>query len=58
LGVNQSSVAKNLRGNANYAGGTPKSYGGSCKKIRKIIETDEKIQEILAKIARLREEKW
>jgi predicted transcriptional regulator len=58
LGVNQSSVAKNLRGNANYAGGTPKNYGGSTKKIRKIIETDEKIQEILAKIARLREEKW
>lgn len=59
LGVNQSSVAKNLKGNSSYTEGLPrKSYGGSTRKLRKIIETDEKIQEILAKIAKLREEKW
>jgi predicted transcriptional regulator len=58
LGVNQSSVVKSIRGNVNYGDGVRKSYGGSRKKLRKIIETDEKIKDILDRIKKCREEKW
>lgn len=57
LNVNQSSITKSLNGNVDYKNGK-KIYGGARKKIRKIIENDEKIKEILAKMAELRNEKW
>lgn len=57
LNVNQSSITKSLNGNVDYKNGK-KIYGGARKKIRKIIENDEKIKEILAQMKDLREEKW
>jgi predicted transcriptional regulator len=63
LGVNQSSVTKSLNGNVDYKKCDPKngnkgkvSYGGSKKKLRALLAADEKIQEILRKIADLRGE--
>lgn len=59
LGVNQSSVTKNLNGNCSYTiDGPIVCYGGSKKKLKKIIEEDEKIKDILRKIAELRDESW
>jgi DNA-binding CsgD family transcriptional regulator len=57
LNVNQSSITKSLNGNVDYKNGK-KVYGGAKKKINKIIEGDDKIKEILAKISEVREEKW
>jgi DNA-binding CsgD family transcriptional regulator len=57
LNVNQSSITKSLNGNVDYKNGK-RVYGGARKKIRKIIESDNKIKEILQKIAEAREEKW
>lgn len=57
LNVNQSSITKSLNGNVDYKNGK-RVYGGARKKIRKIIENDEKIKEILQKIAEVREDKW
>jgi len=57
LHVNQSSITKSLHGNVDYKNGR-RIYGGSRKKIRKIIESDTKIKEILEKLSALREEKW
>lgn len=57
LNVNQSSITKSLNGNVDYKNGK-KIYGGARKKIRKIIENDEKIKEILQKMADCRNEKW
>ena len=57
LNVNQSSITKSLNGNVDYKNGK-KVYGGARKKIRKIIENDEKIKEILKKMQDCREEKW
>lgn len=57
LGVNQSSVTKSLHGNVNYKDGK-KVYGGSRRKINKIIETDFKVKEILAKMNEIRANKW
>src|SRR5271170_4792042 len=56
LNVNQSSITKSLNGNVDYKNGK-KIYGGAKKKINKIIQNDEKITEILRKIAEVREEK-
>jgi DNA-binding CsgD family transcriptional regulator len=63
LGVNQSSVVKSRMGNACYTVDTngvksKKQYGGSQKKLKKLLETDTKILEILDKMASIREEKW
>lgn len=60
LNVNQSSITKSLNGNVDYKNGrgTIKVYGGAKKKIRKIIDTDPRIKEILQEINRIREEKW
>jgi predicted DNA-binding protein YlxM (UPF0122 family) len=58
LKVNQSSITKSLNGNVDYKNNSKKTYGGSRRKIRKIIENDEVIKDILAKMSRLREEKW
>lgn len=66
LGVNQSSITKSLNGNVDYSekdegdksGGKKRSYGGTLKKIKKIVENDPEIKEILRKIADLRDEVW
>jgi predicted DNA-binding protein YlxM (UPF0122 family) len=60
LNVNQSSITKSLNGNADYRAGKAhkRSFGGSKKKLNRIIDTDEKIIEILRKMAELRSEKW
>jgi predicted DNA-binding protein YlxM (UPF0122 family) len=57
LNVNQSSITKTLYGNVDYKNGK-KTYGGAKKKMQKIIETDDKIKDILNKIQKCREEKW
>ncbi len=57
LNVNQSSITKSLNGNVDYKNGK-KIYGGARKKIRKIMEHDSKIKEILQKISELRSESW
>jgi RNA polymerase sigma factor (sigma-70 family) len=54
LGVNQSSITKSMNGNCDYRkdsnGGKGKNYGGSRRKLSKAAETDEEIQDILAKL--------
>lgn len=57
LNVNQSSITKSLNGNVDYKNGK-RIYGGAKKKIKKIIDNDEKIKDILKKMAELREERW
>jgi DNA-binding CsgD family transcriptional regulator len=57
LKVNQSSITKSLNGNVDYKHGK-RVYGGCRKKIRKIIETDEKIKDILKRMQEIRMEKW
>lgn len=57
LNVNQSSITKSLNGNVDYKK-KKVIYGGSRKKIRKIIEDDIKIKEILQKIRDCRDNKW
>jgi len=57
LNVNQSSITKSLNGNVDYKNGK-KVYGGARKKIKKIIENDERIKEILKRMTELRQEKW
>jgi len=67
LNVNQSSITKSINGNVDYKikskdgkdlSKKAKSYGGSLKKLRRLLEQDPKIQEILARIAQVRSEKW
>lgn len=64
LGVNQSSITKSLNGNVDYSKRDEKNnktkvvYGGSLRRLRKLCQEDEKIKEILEKIAALREETW
>lgn len=57
LNVNQSSITKSIHGNVDYKG-SRKTYGGSARKLRKIIENDEAIQKILKRISELRDENW
>jgi predicted transcriptional regulator len=57
LNVNQSSITKSLNGNVDYKNGK-RVYGGARKKIRKIIENDDKIKSILDKMRTTRDEKW
>lgn len=57
LNVNQSSITKSLNGNVDYKNGK-KIYGGARKKIKKIIEGDEKIKDILQRMSEIRLEKW
>jgi RNA polymerase sigma factor (sigma-70 family) len=57
LNVNQSSITKSLNGNVDYKNGK-KVYGGARKKIRKIIELDDEIKQILQEMAELRDEAW
>ena len=57
LNVNQSSITKSLNGNVDYKNGK-KVYGGARKKIKKIIEMDDKIKSILEQMQAVRDEKW
>lgn len=57
LNVNQSSITKSLNGNVDYKKGR-KAYGGTKKKIKKILENDEEIKEILKEMEQLRVERW
>jgi len=57
LNVNQSSITKSLNGNVDYKNGR-KIYGGARKKLKKIIENDEKIKDILKRMQDCRDEKW
>lgn len=57
LNVNQSSITKSINGNVDYKQGK-RIYGGSKKKISKIIESDEKIKSILDQMNVLRSSKW
>lgn len=58
LNVNQSSITKSINGNVDYKNGKRSIYGGTKKKLCKIIETDERIKNILNKISDLRNENW
>lgn len=64
LNVNQSSITKSVNGNVDYKEKNVDKnnkhiiYGGSKRKLKKIIETDTKVIEILDRIAELRDEKW
>ena len=58
LNVNQSSITKSLNGNTDYQNGSKRVYGGLKKKMKKIIQTDPKIKEILQKISDLRDEEY
>lgn len=55
LGVNQSSITKSLNGNVDYKHGS-RVYGGVIRKLKRIIDRDEKIQNILQQIQELQEE--
>lgn len=57
LKVNQSSITKSLNGNVDYKN-KRKVYGGTKRKLKKIVESDEKIKQILDRISELREENW
>lgn len=57
LNVNQSSITKSLNGNVDYKNGK-KVYGGARKKMRKIIEMDDKIKSILEQMSEVRANKW
>lgn len=56
LGVNQSSITKSLHGNVDYKNGR-KSYGGSFRRLKKLIQEDPVITRILQEMAEIREEK-
>ena len=59
LSINQSSIAKSLRGNVDYSEDGPKvEYGGSERKLREMCAKDKKIQRILKRIDEIRESKW
>ena len=57
LEVNQSSITKSINGNVSYLKGRT-TYGGAKKKLKKIIQSDEKIIEILRKMMEIRDEEW
>ena len=57
LNVNQSSITKSLNGNVDYKNGK-RVYGGAKKKLKKILQSDDKIKDILEKMQICRDEKW
>ncbi len=59
LGVNQSSITKSINGNVDYkrGSGSKKQYGGALRRIEKLVESNDKIKELLNKILELKEEK-
>jgi predicted XRE-type DNA-binding protein len=50
LGINQSSITKSIRGNCDYRNGR-KVYGGAAKKLKKLADKDDEINEILNRIS-------
>jgi predicted DNA-binding protein YlxM (UPF0122 family) len=59
LKVNQSSITKSLNGNVDYKDKSKKKiYGGASKRLRRIIDTDNRIKNILDRINEVRAEKW
>lgn len=52
LNVNQSSINKSLNGNTDYRKGK-KTYGGIIKKMRRLVQEDPAIQQVLLKIEEL-----
>ena len=54
-GVNQSSVAKSVMGNNDYSKENKKMYGGSIRKLKKIVKVDSVCNDIISKIDELRE---
>jgi DNA-binding CsgD family transcriptional regulator len=58
LDVNQSSITKSIHGNVDYKGNGRRNYGGSKRKLLKILETDPQIQEIIQKMNEIREYRW
>jgi len=52
LNVNQSSITKSINGNCDYRNGR-RVYGGSKKKLQKLIESDEEIQQIFLRIGEI-----
>jgi predicted transcriptional regulator len=57
LNVNQSSITKCLNGNVDYKKGR-RVYGGTRRRLAKIIETDDVIKNILAKMREIRMNQW
>ena len=55
LNVNQSSITKSINGNCDYRNGK-RIYGGAKKKLRRLAEKDEEIQEILKELAEINAE--
>jgi predicted transcriptional regulator len=66
LGVNQSSITKSINGNIDYSrridnksvNKNKVSYGGIKRKLRRVVESDEKIKRILLEMSDLRDENW
>ena len=59
LSINQSSVVKNFGSNNKIdKNGKPIYSGGSKSKLRNLIDKDPVIQDILTKIAAIRDESW
>lgn len=60
LGVSQSACHKSLYGNICYSEkderGDPKRYGGSIKKLKRLSAKNQKIQDILQKIERIKQD--
>ena len=57
LNVNQSSITKSINGNVDYKNGK-RTYGGAKRKLLKLIESDERIKELLNKMKELRQPKY
>lgn len=55
LNVNQSSITKSINGNVDYKSGK-KIYGGAKKKLKRLVDEDPRIQEILIRIQELQED--
>ena len=56
LNVNQSSITKSINGNCDYRNGK-KVYGGAKRKLQKIAEQDEEIQNILERMRDIQSDK-
>ena len=52
LGINQSSITKSIRGNCDYRNGK-RIYGGAAKKLKKLADKDNEINEILQRISEI-----
>lgn len=55
LNVNQSSITKSINGNCDYRNGK-RIYGGAKKKLRRLVDKDPEIKEIIAELAEINAE--